>query len=430
MTDQTLTMVNNSILSDAFKSDPYPTFRWWHDQGKPFREPDQNYWVVYKYDEVRKLLRDPRLTVARYGEVPTDPTERARDAHVRNLLSMWMLNMDGKTHDIARKDLMPMFSNRALTDYATLIQEQVDRCIATLGQGGRRIEAYSDLAFPLPARIVLSIMGLEDLDTADLEEVRRFSDVISTYVGSAGRASGCIGPTFEVLNTFCDFLVRKIDVTRPGFHRTLTARLIEIYGDGKPLAESIETLSNIILFVVSGFETTTNLILNTLLALGRNPQLEAELRAHPDRIEDFVDETLRVYPPVNRTARKALADIEINGQTIEAGELVILFLGAANRDPTVFPEPDTFRILRAERREHPVLSFGYGPHLCIGRLLSIMELRIFYETLLARYGALQIDLDSLQFRDESVLKGIAHLQFAAREAASALPALADAVPVA
>jgi cytochrome P450 len=414
MNVQTLTMENNSILSDAFKSNPYPTFRWWHAHAEPFRDPDQNYWVVFNYDHVRTLLRDPRLTVARYGQVPTDPTERARDAHVRNLLSMWMLNMDGAAHDIARKDLMPMFSNRALADYASLVRAQVNRCIESLGSGGHRIEAYKALAFPLPARIVLSIMGLEDLDEADLEEVRRFSDVISTYVGSAGRAPGCIGPAFEVLNTFCDFLVRKIDVTRPGFELTLTSRLIHIYGQGKPLAESVETLSNIILFVVSGFETTTNLILNTLVALGRNPQLEGELRAHPERIEDFIDETLRVYPPVNRTARKALADIEIAGKTIASGDLVILFLGAANRDPLVFPDPDVFRIMRPERREKPVLSFGYGPHLCIGRLLSVMELRILYEALLARYGALDIDLESLRFRDGSVLKGVAELKFSAR----------------
>ena len=414
MNVQTLTMENNSILSDAFKSNPYSTFRWWHAHAEPFRDPDQNYWVVFNYGQVRTLLRDPRLTVARYGQVPTDPTERTRDAYVRNLLSMWMLNMDGVTHDAARKDLMPMFSNRALADYASLVRAQVDRCVDSLGSGGHRIEAYKEIAFPLPARIVLSIMGLEDLDEADLEEVRRFSDVISTYVGSAGRAPGCIGPAFEVLNTFCDFLVRKIDVTRPGFELTLTSRLIDIYGQGRPLAESIETLSNIILFVVSGFETTTNLILNTLVALGRNPQLEGELRAHPERIEDFIDETLRVYPPVNRTARKALADIDISGKSIAAGDLVILFLGAANRDPLVFPDPDSFQIIRPERQDNPVLSFGYGPHLCIGRLLSVMELRILYEALLARYSALDIDLDSLNFRDGSVLKGVAELKFAAR----------------
>jgi cytochrome P450 len=414
MNVQTQTMMNNSILSDAFKSNPYPTFRWWHAHAEPFRDPDQNYWVVFNYDQVRTLLRDPRLTVARYGEVPSDPTERARDAHVRNLLSMWMLNMDGAAHDIARKDLMPMFSNRALADYAALVRQQVDCCVETLGSDGHWIEAYREIAFPLPARIVLSIMGLEDLDETDLEEVRRFSDVISTYVGSAGRAPGCIGPTFEALNTFCDFLTRKIDVTRSGFERTLTARLIEIYGQGKPLAESVETLSNIILFVVSGFETTTNLILNTLLALGRDRQIEVELRAYPDRIGDFIDETLRMHPPVNRTARKALADIQVGGKTIAAGDLVILFLGAANRDPLVFPDPDSFRIVRAERRENSVLSFGYGPHLCIGRLLSIMELRIFYETLLARYISLDVDLEGLRFRDGSVLKGIAALKFAAR----------------
>ncbi len=382
---------------------------------------------MFNYDEVRKLLRYPRLTVARYGEVPTDPTGRARDAHVRNLLSMWMLNMDGKTHGIARKDLMPMFSNRALSDYATLVQRTGGplHCDAGAGRVPDRGLWRHRLSVARTDRAVNH--GARRSDATDLEEVRRFSDVISTYVGSAGRAPGCIGPTFEVLNTFGDFLVRKIDVTRLGFQRTLTARLIEIYGDGKPLAESIETLSNIIIFVVSGFEATTNLILNSLLALGRNPQLEAELRAHPDRIEDFIDETPRIHYPVNRTARKALADIENDGQTIAAGDLVILFLGAANRDPAVFPDHDRFRILRAERRDHLVLSFGYGPHLCIGRLLSVMELRIFYETLLAHYGALQIDLDSLQFQDGSVLKGISHLQFAARDPAS--PILANAAPV-
>jgi len=408
-----LPIENNSILSDEFKANPYPTYRWWHAKEKIFHDKDQNYWVSFDYQQVRKLLKNKSLTVERYNNIPTSPDEIMMDKHIRKLLGMWMLNMDGGNHSTARTELLPMFSTRALADYELLIREQVEKCISNIGSSGQTTEAYSSVAFPLPARIVLSIMGLNDLNSQDLERVRVFSDIISTYVGSAGRAPGCIKPTYDALNEFCEFLNDNIDVTQAGFERTLTSRLIEIYGDGKPLDESIETLSNIILFVVSGFETTTNLILNSLLAIGRNPGLEDQLRADTTLIEQFIEETLRIYPPVNRTARKTNEDIEIEGKTIKKGELVILFLGAANRDPKVFKKPDQFRIERTERRSNPVLSFGYGPHLCIGRLLSIMELRIFYEELLKKYDSLSIDLDSLEFRDGSVLKGVEKLNFTA-----------------
>ncbi|MGI9489277.1 MAG: cytochrome P450 [Geminicoccaceae bacterium] len=406
-------MVQHSILSDDFRADPYPTFRWWHAHEKAFRDPDQGYWVVFGYEQVRDLLRNSSLTVERYDNLPGSPEEQAWDRHIRSLLSVWMLNVDGDRHITARSTLKPLFSNRALADYEQLIREQVESCLDKIGGDGRSVEAYADIAFPLPARIVLSIMGLGDLSVEELERVRRFSDVISTYVGSAGRAAGCIKPTYDVLNEFCDFLKERIDPEKPGFQRTLTARLLEIYGGGATIKNSPDTLSNIILFIVSGFETTTNLILNSLLAIGRQPELEAEIRRDSRLIEDFIDETLRVYPPVNRTARKVLDEVIVDGQAIQPGALVILFLGAANRDPSVFDDPDVMKIIRPERRSHPVLSFGFGAHLCIGRLLSIMELRIFYEEMLKRYSSLQIDLDSVRCRDGSVLKGISQMSFSA-----------------
>lgn len=412
MNQMTSAMVRHDILSDEFKADPYPTFRWWHAHGTAFRDPTQNYWISFNYRQIRDLLRDSRLTVERYDHIPV-AEEQEYDRFIRNFLSVWMLNVDGEAHVQARNTLKPLFSTRALADYELLIRDQVERCLSMLGTAGEPVEAYRQIAFPLPARVVLSIMGLDDLPDDQLERVRRFSDVISTYVGSAGRAPGCIRPTYDVLHEFCDFLKENIRPDRPGFDRTLTARLLDVYGKGTSIAESPETLSNIILFIVSGFETTTNLILNTLLAVGRTPSLEDDLRADPGLIKSFVDETLRIYPPVNRTARKARADIGIDGGTIKAGDLLILFLGAANRDPSVFPDPDTFRILRPERQEFPALSFGHGPHLCIGRLLSILEVCLLYERLLDRYRRLEVDLGSVRWRDGSVLKGISTLHFSA-----------------
>jgi hypothetical protein len=406
-------IVNRNILSDEFKANPYPTYRYWHAHDHAFRDPNQNYWVVFGYEQVRDLLRDPRLTVERYDHVPTTPEEQALDREIRALLSVWMLNVDGGSHTVARNTLKPLFSTRALADYETLIRTQVDRCLDALGPAGRSVEAYAEIAFPLPARVVLSIMGMEDLTDDELDKVRQYSDVISTYVGSAGRAPGCIKPTHDTLMEFCEFLKRRIDPTRPGFERTLTARLLEIYGQGATVATSIDTLSNIILFIVSGFETTTNLILNTLAAIGRQAELEPQLRADPSLIEAFIDETLRIYPPVNRTARKVRAPLTVDGQSLSPGDLVILFLGAANRDPKIFPDPDVLRIVRPERRTNGVLSFGYGAHLCIGRLLSILELRIFYEELLKRTDALNVDVDSIRYRDGSVLKGISQLRLTA-----------------
>lgn len=400
--------VSRDILSDAFKANPHPTYRVWHQRERTWYDDRQKYWVAFQYEVVNQLLRDPRLTVERYDHIPNED-ERVYDEKVREMLSIWMLNNDGESHKTARDNLKWLFTTKALADYEDLIREQVDQYLSILEQSDGYVESYANIAFPLPAQVVMSILGLGNLATNRLDDLQRYSDVVSTYVGSAGRAPGCIKPTHDVLEEFCEMIMEELANRGPDFDKSLTARLIEIYGDGTTREELHKTLSNIILFIVSGFETTTNLILNTFLALGRNPGLEDELRANPESIDDFVDETLRVYPPVNRTARKAIDTIEIDGATIRPNELVILFMGAANRDPLIYPDPDAFKVDRPERRKHKVLSFGSGPHLCIGRLLSLMELRIFYQEFFKRFSRLEVDLDSVAYRDNSILKGVERL---------------------
>ncbi|MEQ8967244.1 MAG: cytochrome P450 [Azospirillaceae bacterium] len=401
-------MVNRDVLSDAFKADPYPTYRWWHAHERTFKDPEQGYWLAFDYQRVQALLRDPGLTVERYDYLPREE-DREYDAYVRNMLSTWMLNNDGEAHKSARNTLMPLFTSRAILGYEQLVRRQVAKVLDTVADKGNPVEVYSDIAFPLPAQVVMAIMGLTRLGEERIDDIQRFSDQISTYVGSAGRAPGCIKPTHDTIREFADMLLEALKDRDEGFEHSLTARLLEIYGDGDTYEELEDTLSNMILFIVSGFETTTNLINNSFLAIGRNPGLQERLRAEPSLLEDFIDETLRIYPPVNRTARKARRDVEVDGATIPAGDLAILFIGAANRDPKVFPEPDLFKLERPERKEYPVLSFGFGPHLCIGRLLSILEVRVFYEELFRRFDSIAVDVDNVAFRDGSVLKGVSKL---------------------
>lgn len=401
--------IHYDVLSDDFRANPYPTFQWWHKNEGIFYDAQQKYWIAFKYDTVRKLLRDPALTVERYVESPSGD-ELVYDEKIREMLSIWMLNNDGERHKQARSSLIPLFTTRALADYEALIREQVASALDVFETNKGTTEIYQEVAFPLPARIIMSIMGLGELTENRLKDLQRYSDVISTYVGSAGRAPGCIKPTYDVLVEFCDLLMDSLANRPANFDKTLTARLIEVYGDGTTREELHATLSNIILFIVSGFETTTNLILNTFVALAKNPDLEGSLRDNPSLIDSFVEETLRIYPPVNRTARKAREAIEIDGVSIKSQDLVILFMGAANRDPEVFPDPDSFKLERPELKENQALSFGYGPHLCIGRMLSLLELRIFYQELLARFSSLNVDIDTLKWRDNSIFKGIQTLE--------------------
>jgi cytochrome P450 len=163
-----------------------------------------------------------------------------------------------------------------------------------------------------------------------------------------------------------------------------------------------ELVANCILLLVAGHETTTNLIGNGILALLQHPEELARLREHPEMIGTAVEEILRYDSPVQGTSRKAAVDLELGGQQVQAGQFVSLMIGAANRDPAQFPDPDRFDIGRRENRH---LSFSHGPHFCLGAPLARLEGQIALSTLVRRLPDLRLATDTIEWRDNFTLRG-------------------------
>jgi cytochrome P450 len=170
-----------------------------------------------------------------------------------------------------------------------------------------------------------------------------------------------------------------------------------------------ELLATLILLLVAGHETTVNLIGNGVLALLRHPRELARLRAEPALIESAVEEVLRYDGPVQRTARMAAEDVEIGGRTVQAGQIAVALLGAANRDPAHFPDPDRLDITRPDNRH---LAFGWGIHFCLGAPLARLEGQIAIGTLAARLPGLRLATDEVEWRETSVLRGLKALPLA------------------
>jgi cytochrome P450 len=182
----------------------------------------------------------------------------------------------------------------------------------------------------------------------------------------------------------------------------MLSALIAAEEAGDTLSEE-ELLATCILLLVAGHETTVNLIGNGTLALLRHPAELRKLRDNPGLIGSAVEELLRFDGPVQRTARIPSEDITIGGQTIGKGEMVMPFLGAADRDPTQFPDPDRLDITRSDNRH---IAFGMGIHFCLGAPLARMEGQIAINTLLARLPRLTLATDQPQFRQSLTLRGL------------------------
>jgi cytochrome P450 len=185
----------------------------------------------------------------------------------------------------------------------------------------------------------------------------------------------------------------------------LTQALIAA-SDADGALSAAEVVANCALLLVAGHETTTNLIGNGLLALLRHPDQLAQLREHPELMNSAVEELLRYDSSVQATARVAKEDVELGGRRITAGQTVILYLGAANRDPTQFPQPDRLDIRRTENRH---LAFAHGPHFCLGAALARLEGQIAFASLVRRWSHLTLAAEPVEWRDNFLLRGLVSL---------------------
>ena len=376
----------------AFNADPYPTYHRLRAEDPVHRTP-MGFWILTRYDDVATVLRD-----ARFGRKGFD--ELIRDRFGKNTFNQAMLFRDPPDHTRLRALVSKAFTPRVIEEMRAKIQKTVDRLLDGV-RDARAMDVIADLAYPLPVSVISEMLGVpaedRDLFRGWSADIARSLDAIvlptEPEVVERGNAAR------HALSSYFRALIAE---RRRRPQRDLLSDLIAAEEQGDKLSEE-ELMATILLLFVAGHETTVNLIGNGTLALLRNPnQLEA-LRRSPALIGGAIEELLRYDAPVQRTGRMPNTDVELGGKRIAKGDLVLSLIGAANRDPAHFAEPDRLDLARADNRH---LAFGWGIHFCLGAPLARAEAQAAIGTIARRMPALALATPTPEWREASALRGL------------------------
>jgi cytochrome P450 len=390
-------------LSPEFIRDPYPHYERMRTTDPVHLTPFGSF-VASRHAEATLVMRDKRFgkdyverTIRRYGP-------NAMDEPVFSSTRHWMLQQDAPDHTRLRGLVVKAFTARRVEDMRPRIQQVVDQTIDAIADKGHA-DLIEDFAFRLPVTIICDMLGIPEEHREVFYKSSRDGGRLLDPVpmSPAEIAESNIGTTMAQA-----YFQQLFELRRRSPGDDLTTQLVQAEEDGSKLSNE-ELTANIILLFGAGHETTVNLIGNGLLALYRNPDQLALLKANPDLITNAIEEFLRYDSSVQMTGRVALEDIEdLAGKKIPKGESVLCLLGSANRDPAVYPDrPERLDITRPNVRP---LSFGGGIHFCLGAQLARIEAGIAISTLLRRLPELRLDnAENPEWRPTFVLRGLKSL---------------------
>jgi cytochrome P450 len=395
------TLAFNPYLPEVHE-DPYPLYHRLRAED-PVHRSDLGFWVLTRHADVLAVLRDPRMS--------RDPRRSERiellrsSAELDELLASEeaapsMLFVDPPDHTRLRT-----LVNKAFTPAAVeRLRPRVEAIVAGLLDrvaGAGAMDVVEDLAYPLPVTVICELFGVPE---ADHDRFRAWSRGLVRLLDPLV-ATDALEGALRARLALRGYLRELIAERRAHPTGDLLTALIAAEDEGHQLSEA-ELVSMCVLLLVAGHETTVNLIANGLLALLRDPEALAGLKAEPGLAGSAVEELLRYDSPVQFTSRHALADLDLGGCQVRAGETVVAVLGAANRDPAQFPDPDRLDLARQPNRH---VAFGGGIHFCLGAPLARMEARIAIPALLARLPGLEVGPGPPVRRDTVTLRGLASL---------------------
>ncbi|HEY6479830.1 MAG TPA: cytochrome P450 [Streptosporangiaceae bacterium] len=348
-------------------------------------------WVLTRHADIRAVLADPRFSSDRTH--PSFPSPK-QGQELASGFKFSLISMDPPEHGPARRGVAGEFTARRMQALQPQVQQLVDTHLDMMLAGPRPADLVRALALPVPSLVICGLLGVPYADHEFFQT--RSAVLLRGRIPVNDRIQAGVD-----LLTYLDELVtrREQDPTDDLIGRQLKAGTIG-HDDLVSLA---------LLLLIAGHETTANMISLSALALIENPAAAQAIRADPARTPGAVEELLRYFTITDLTLfRVALADIEVGGQLIRAGEPVISLSLAGNHDPEAFPDPGRLDIGRDAR---PHLAFGFGPHQCLGQNLARMELQVVLDTLLRRVPdlGLAVPFEDLQFKDDAFVYGAREL---------------------
>jgi len=399
--------VRKVLFTDDFVQNPYPAYRRLLDEG-PLHYLDVGgmwaVWAVFGHAECSAVAKDARLSAKRAERfVITLPmNKRAEFADLVGMLGLWMIFMDPPEHSRLRKLMNKGFSREAIETLRPQIEAIVNRMLEPLHHCSE-VELMREFAYTMPVRVISEMLGVPVEDHRKLKTwSANFAEMLGNFQHNPDHAKVMLQTVEEMTAYFREAVEEQKRHPREGLiHSLLTAEI-----DGDRLTDD-EIVANVIITLVGGLETTTNLIGNGVLTLLRYPEQMQKLRDDLSLIPSAVEEMLRFESPSQHTARLAPEDRELGGKLIRKRQAVIAIMAAANRDPGRFSDPDRFDIARQDNRH---LAFGYAAHFCFGAPLARMEGQIVFEGLLRTFSNLQMEPQDLVWRTNLGLRGLRSLK--------------------
>ena len=384
-------------LSAQTAQDPYPGYAALRERDPVHRSRLMNAWLFTRHSDVDTILRDHQ----RFSNDPRkDRLTRRQRANLPAEDDFTMLFLDPPDHKRLRALVNKAFTPKAVNALEPHIRSLLDALLDDIDDptGFDLMEA---VAQPLPVIVIAEMLGVPPEDQAQFkvwsdQRARVLEPMIDARERELAEAAN------RALNAYFMPIIKE---RRAAPEDDIVSALAQAEEEGDRLSER-ETLNMLRLLLVAGNETTTNLIGNGMLALLRHPDQLQRLRDDPSLIQAAVDELLRFDSPVQTDFRRALEDCEVNGFAVRRRENIVVLLGAANRDPDVFENPDRLDVGRGNRSH---LSFGRGIHHCLGAPLARLEGRIVLETLLERFSHIGLLDENPRFRNSIVLRGLESL---------------------
>jgi pimeloyl-[acyl-carrier protein] synthase len=358
-------------------------------------------WIVSDYEAVQAILLDRRSSSRRglLGYLPEEERERFRD--LIDINERMMLFLDAPDHTRLRGLVAQAFSAKMIESMRPRIQGLVDLLLADI-EPGQVWDVMTTLAQPLPSMVITEMLGMP---LEDWPRIRYWSEEYAAWLGSVHDSPELRERANSAMADFRDYIDAQSALRRADPRDDLLTALVHAEEDGDRLTHQ-EVLSTCLLLLFAGNETTTNLIANGLLALMRHPDAMRQLHDDPSLIRTAVEEFLRYESPVQFTGRWLPEPLEAAGTTIPGGVYVTTLLGAANRDPRHFEQPDTLDITRRPNRH---ISFAHGAHFCLGAPLARAEAQLAINAVVQRFPNLGVQTDDVTWIHNPVFRSLTAL---------------------
>jgi pimeloyl-[acyl-carrier protein] synthase len=392
------------LYGRLFSANPYPLYRFLRRRYPLLRTPI-GFWISTRYDNCVAILRDKRFAAFDLNALDAFPPDDGLKS-MREALQHAIVFRNPPDHTRLRKLMNTFFSPAVVAGLEPTIQRIFDDLLDAVQERGSdargSMDLIADIAFPFPIDVLAEVMGATDEDKPMFRDWMRTLGVPLDPVISANDPGVEVRQAIEAVRRYFS----ELAADRRTHPREDLISIMVSAEDRGDLASEEELVFSAMFTLLAGHETTMNMIGNGMLALLRDPDSLARLRNDPSLIDSALDEFLRYDSPVQVTFRTALEDIEVAGRTVPRGEHVVVFLGAANRDPERFADPDKLDIARTDNHH---LSFAAGPHRCIGEVLARVEGRVAFETILRRMPKLALADPNPKWRPAMSLRGLKSL---------------------